>query len=306
MRPAWIAAVALAACTHAPDQAHQAHPAPAVGRAAPALVCPPGTAAVQLSPDASCSGRIFDYPAPRACAVREYTLCKMRFGTSEHGTAAMCHSTTGSHQERFQIREGDGSVIAEGTCRAGTVNGALYRWREGLLSEVIPMRDGVANGLYVRWEHGHVVDRGEFINGTRAPAGFACPAGTTAHQAPPEPPCTSRVFDFPGPRNCLPREYAVCSTRFGTSEGGSATTCRDANGLDQGPFQVHEGDGSVIAQGTCRAGVLDGVTYRWRTGVLTEAAPFRDGAANGVYLQWGNGHITRSAEFVEHMPVGEP
>jgi hypothetical protein len=33
---------------------------------------------------------------------------------------------------------------------------------------VVPMRDGAADGLYVRWENGHVVDTGEFVHGSRA------------------------------------------------------------------------------------------------------------------------------------------
>jgi len=218
----------------------------------------------------------------------------------------MCHSTTGSHQERFQIREGDGSVIAEGTCRAGTVDGALYRWREGLLSEVIPMRDGLAHGLYVRLENGRVVDRGKFVNGARVPAGFACPAGTTAYQVPPDPTCAGRIYDLSETRWCMEREHVLCATRFGTSEHGLAMACRDATGSVQGPFEVREGNGSVVAQGTCRADVLDGVMYRWRSGQLTNVTPYRDGAANGVYMQWDNGHITRSAELVEHRSVGEP
>jgi hypothetical protein len=116
-------------------------------------------------------------------------------------------------------------------------------------------------------------------------APLACPAGTAPVS--PEPhPCSGRVYDWPVPRLCNALEYSACSTSFGTSAGGAVTVCRRADGLQQGPIEVREADGSVTAQGTCRDGLLEGPLYRWRAGTLAEIVPMRGGAPDGLYLRW--------------------
>ena len=92
----------------------------------------------------------------------------------------------------------------------------------------------------------------------RAASALVCPAGTTAFEVPASA-CSGRIFDYPTPRLCYPREHEICAHRFGTSEGGRVTVCRTAEGKDDGPIEVRERDGSVVADATCRRGTLWGV-----------------------------------------------
>jgi hypothetical protein len=104
-------------------------------------------------------------------------------------------------------------------------------------------------------------------------------------------------MDWPTPRLCSAVEYIACGHGFGAAAGGAVTTCRRPDGIEDGPVEVREVDGSVTAQATCRDGVLAGPLYRWRGDAIAEVLPMRDGMPDGLYMRWVAGRVVEQLWF---------